>query len=308
MSSKGMSLKMGEVVILSLDGTLVYIEQVAPTFVGVVALPEQDDARSDERVFVAGRVGMKKISPYAKADIVVDVNDLSERNRAFLAGFEKLRAEHGPNYIDMTEAERAAKVVTKVTKAKPAVVEGQSREDRKAARRAEREAVRTARRDAKAAAKAAAASPPTCAFCDAGNFRNAAGVHFDGTDESGKLLGICAILLHGVGAKTPKSSTPRTPREIKAPSGEPGKRYHVLTTDLTTAIALNPKFTEKNRGGRVFAALCAMPDQTGNVAEVMTKTAELFGDDWCRDPEKITTKALKELTRTEFGACLEVVV
>ena len=108
MSTKGMVLQPAAAAALSLDGTLVYVEGVEPTFASVVALPEQPATRTDTPVFTPGRVGAKKISPFATAEEIIPLDQLSERNRAFIDALPALRAAHGPNYIDRTAEELAA--------------------------------------------------------------------------------------------------------------------------------------------------------------------------------------------------------
>jgi hypothetical protein len=105
---RGVTLEAGSVVVLSIDGTLVFVESIEPTFAGVVALPEQPAGRSDERIFTPGRVGQKKISPYSSADQVIALKDLSDRNREFIANLKTLRTQHGPHYIERTPEESAA--------------------------------------------------------------------------------------------------------------------------------------------------------------------------------------------------------
>lgn len=105
---KGISIHQGQVIVLSVDGTLVYVESVEPTYAAVVALPDQPTERADERVFTPGRVGSKKISPFSTADKEVAIIDLTQRNKDFIGAFEKLRTEHGPNYVDRTPEELVA--------------------------------------------------------------------------------------------------------------------------------------------------------------------------------------------------------
>src|SRR3954471_16672904 len=112
---RGITLIPGTVVVLSLDGTMVYIEAVCPTHASVVALPEQPKARDDDRVFTPGKVGIKKISPFSSSDKDVAVTDLSARNREFIGTYEKLREQHGAHYIARTPEEEAAMSVRKVT-------------------------------------------------------------------------------------------------------------------------------------------------------------------------------------------------
>jgi len=99
----------GQVGVLDLDGTLIYIDEVQAVFAGVVALPEQPAATNGRKsVFTAGRVGIKKISPAATLESVVDIATLSERNKNFIDTFKDLSVKHGPNYVDRTPEEQAA--------------------------------------------------------------------------------------------------------------------------------------------------------------------------------------------------------
>lgn len=107
---KGVVLERASVVVLSLDGSLVYVEDVQPTYIAVVALPEQ---ATTSAVFTAGRVGAKKISPYSRPDRLVPVVELSERNRDFIAQYEVWRQQHGPNYVHRTPEEQAKMTVIK---------------------------------------------------------------------------------------------------------------------------------------------------------------------------------------------------
>lgn len=107
---RGVTLEVGTVVVLSLDGTLVYVEDVQPTYAAVVALPEQSAERADDRVFTPGRVGAKKISPFSSSDKVVPVASLSERNREFIGTYETLRTKHGPFFVQRTPEEEAMSV------------------------------------------------------------------------------------------------------------------------------------------------------------------------------------------------------
>lgn len=104
---KGISLVPGQVVVLALDGTLVYVEHVETTFVAVVALPEQPPNPDMSPAFTPGAVRAKKISPFATAKTVVEVKDLSERNKNFIATYEQLRAQD-IRHVDRTPDEQAA--------------------------------------------------------------------------------------------------------------------------------------------------------------------------------------------------------
>lgn len=111
---KGCALQVDTIVVLMLDGTLVYVEDVQKTFAAVVALPEQPPERDAEsRVLIPGRVGPKKISPYSQPSDVIDAMDLSQRNKDFVCTFKTLRETHGPNFIDATPEEAARMSVRK---------------------------------------------------------------------------------------------------------------------------------------------------------------------------------------------------
>lgn len=111
MSTRGITLESGQIAVLSLDGTLVYVEEVQPTYAAVVAFPEQPGA--GERVLMPGRVGARKISPYSRPDRIVPREELSERNKTFLETYGALRAAHGPNYVQRTPEEEAKMAVIK---------------------------------------------------------------------------------------------------------------------------------------------------------------------------------------------------
>lgn len=301
---KGITLEPGTIVVLTLDGTMVYVEEMTTTFAAVVALPEQPTERSDDRVFTPGRVGIKKISPFATCDRVVPVVELSDRNKNFIGDYEKLRAEHGSNYVALTDEEKAAmsvvKVGPKVRTPKPDA----------ATKKAEREAERTKRKDERDAARKAAAAPVTCAACDAGHHLTDTGLHYAGADETAPLWGVCTKLLAAVNKRAAKAGTPRAvraPREAKAAGPVSALKYRIAVdgepaTVLATAVTQKDKFKDGNRGHKVFLGLRVCPEHTGTVAEVMTKVAEVHGATWCSDPEAIVGRALKELSRPEFGA------
>lgn len=104
------NLKPGDVAVLAVDGTIVFVEDVQATFAAVVALPEQ---RQVSKIFVPGRVGVKKISPYSHADHFIAREQLSARNSDFLINYETWRGKHGSNYVHRTPEELAAMPVTK---------------------------------------------------------------------------------------------------------------------------------------------------------------------------------------------------
>lgn len=116
-SMRFVSLEPGQVAVLSIDGTLVYVEDVTATSASVVALPDQPPRPNG--VFTPGRVGAKRISPYSRAERIVPVTELSQRNRDFIGNYETLRTKHGNNYVDRTPEELAAMTVTKKSGRKP---------------------------------------------------------------------------------------------------------------------------------------------------------------------------------------------
>lgn len=96
---KGIVLEQGTVVTLASNGTLVYVEEVLPAFVEVVALPDQPDTREDERVFHPGAVRAKKISPFSSPETTHPIESLTEDNQTFITELDTLRSEHGLKYI-----------------------------------------------------------------------------------------------------------------------------------------------------------------------------------------------------------------
>jgi len=129
-SLTGIKLKPDTLCVLSLDGTLVYVEEVTAQWIRVIALPDQDETRADEQILVAGRVGGKKISPYAAKDYDVEPAQLSERNQRFLQFFRSWRDEHGPGYVDMTDEQRA-----RITEGKKVVIKAPTKKEQRAAAR-----------------------------------------------------------------------------------------------------------------------------------------------------------------------------
>lgn len=134
---KGVTLQAGQVVDLSLDGTRVYIEEVAPTHLTVVPLPEQPPDRANERVFMPGRVGGRKISPMAEGTVIAGPH--SARNQNFIDTYKALRDQFGQNYIGDDElrkdAEVAANLPDKATiKANAKAARQEAKEARKASK------------------------------------------------------------------------------------------------------------------------------------------------------------------------------
>jgi len=142
-SVRGISLEPGTIVVLELDGTLVYVEDVQPTYAAVVALPDQPAGRALNHVFTPGKVGAKKISPYSSIDKAVPVADLSDRNREFVGTFETLRNQHGPHFVVRNPEDQVT-----VTKAQPVKsrekLSDSDRQNRRKERRAKKRASKCA--------------------------------------------------------------------------------------------------------------------------------------------------------------------
>lgn len=313
--SKGIVLAVGQVVVLAIDNTMVYVEQVTPTFASVVALPEQPATRTDDRVFTPGKVGAKKISPFSLPDEnfpdseggVIPVPQLSQRNKDFIGTYEKLRADNGPNFVDQTEAEKKTAAAGGVKKVKPPKAD-------RSAKKAEREAAKAEKKAKRDAERAAAAAPPACAGCDAGYFRTANGVHHSGADETAPMWGICSILLAGIKqprVRVPKSpSEPKAVRTPKATTDKSALRFKLVNDSLATASAEKDKFKAGNRGHKVYEAFkiaLAELGDTASVAQVMEAAAVRHGADWSNDPEGVCYNALNDLTKDALGNVTELV-
>lgn len=272
MSVAGISLVPGQVVVLALDGTLVYIEDVQPTFAAVIALPEQPSARTDERVFTPGRVGVKKISPYSKPATQVEIFRLSERNKEFIGTYETLRDKHGPHFVQRTPEEEAAMAVTK---AKPP-------KDIATASPRQARVGKGTRAMKRAAARAAACA--TCGECSA---------------HPNHPTGHAFVAKTEVPMKTGRGK----PARSSAPTAEP--IYKLVALDLTAARAQprGEKFNEGNRSYRVFLALKGLPDSAGTLEDVITAVCT-DGAAPPSNPEKIVRRTLNQLTTEEFGSCV----
>jgi hypothetical protein len=259
MSPRGVTLAPGSIVVLSLDGTLAYVEDVQPTYAAVVALPEQLPAHQATAVFTPGRVGPKKISPYSSSDRVVEVKDLSDRNRNFIGTFEQLRKQHGPNYIERTPEEleaakqEAAVSVTKVHPTKSPRGAKKSPEERKQRR----------------ANKRAAKVP--CVKCN--------------------LLPVHAS--HQNGGSCEYEAPVKKARGTSAPAGE--KSFTLTNLDIAQLQADNDKFAQGNRYYRVFLALKNLPESMGTFTDVLRAVCLDAGKPMT-NPEKVARRALKALT------------
>jgi hypothetical protein len=258
-STRGITLERGSVVVLSLDGTLVYVEDVQPTAVSVVALPDQPPNRKENAIFAPGRVGARKVSPYSSYDREVKIPDLSQRNKDFLGDYEKLRQQHGPNYIARTPEELAA---MSVTKAGPT-----TRTPRGSVSDDEKRLLKKAKRDKRKAAKL------PCGKC------GLLPVHVN----------------HQPGGTCEYEAPARKTRTAKAPAATVVAAdviYTLLHEDLTAAQAASDKFKDGNRFFRVFRALRAM--KRGTKEDVMAAVA-LDGGRPMSDVDKVVKRALQQL-------------
>lgn len=258
MTARGVTLVRGTIVVLDLDSTLAYVEDVQPTHAAIVALPEQLPERKDSVVFTPGRVGAKKISPFSAAARIVSVTDLSERNREFIGTYEKLRAQHGPNFVARTPEEEAA---MSVTKAKPERVPRNgapaSKEDKQEKRRRRREA------------------KIPCVKC------GKLPVHV--SHQSGGECTYEAPAKKERAARGSSSDEPKT-----------GKTFRVINPDISALQASNDKFAQGNRFYRVFLALKNLPESTGTLAQIIAAVAQDAGKPMT-NPEKVARRALKAL-------------
>lgn len=263
---KGISLEVATVVVLALDGTLVYVESVQPTFVGVVALPDQPVERADERVFTPGRVGAKKISPFSVADKIVAIADLSDRNKTFIGTYEQLRLAHGPNHVDRTPEEEAALAAANAPKparsAKPRLTP-----EEKAAKKGPRflqrcvtcgEQAGHPNHPAQHAFEAPAPPAVLCAACDE---LESADVHTKDKAAGGHKF-IAAAPIKAV--RVPKPDKPAREPKPGKPSKtgvDPAQVYRWVGNEATyeLLVSVNPKFSAKNSGGAIVEALKAAP-------------------------------------------------
>lgn len=286
---KGVSLTEGQVVVLKLDGSLVYIEAVEAMYVAAVALPEQPADRADERVFKPGCVGAKKISPFAEGDAVA-IASLSERNKAFLDSYRDLRKVNGPLYVDRTPEEQAAHDAANAPKpAKP------TKEERAAAK-AEKKADKKVKAGPRflqrcetcgeqqghpkhpsdhefVAPPEPAVEPEKCMACG----KDAAAMQHEVGDE--------AYTHNFVGASMMKKTrTPKPEKEAKAPRvaapGKPRKSLPDVNTkfkwvedanSLRILVAANGKFDAKNSGGAIIETIRQSGDAGITITELIVR-------------------------------------
>jgi hypothetical protein len=270
-SSKGISLEQGQVVVLSIDGTLVYVESINPICATVIALPEQPSTRTDDRVFQPGRVGGKKISSYAQGT-VVPIIELSDRNREFIGTYEQLRTQHGNHFVDRTPEEIAAA-------AAKAVPVTSDKAEKRAARQAER-AVKQAEREERKKLKQTPAYLRKCTVCGE---QPGHPDHGTGTDEELAEVGKHAFaqpteMPADDALDAPKASkAPRAPKAPKAPRASklslPSGPF-TFTGDaaaLNTLAAVNPKYKDGNSGRAIADALAGGADTVDAVMAILTQ-------------------------------------
>ena len=285
MATKGITLESGQVVVLELDGTLVFIESVQPTFAAVVALPDQFTGREDDRVFTPGRVGSKKISPFSRAGRVVPVSELTERNTVFISAYEQLRTDHGPNYVDRSPEELAAHEAANAPKPDKSVA--------RAAKKAERDAAKAAKQ---------AATPRYLRRCVTCNEQPGHPDH--GTDE-----GKHEFVEPAPEAKAPKAAkvpkTPRdpnAPRKTKAPKALPAGPFKWVGNDgqLRVLAGVNPKYKPNNSGAVIVDAIKA----SGDAGITLAAVAGVLGQHprWSGVPLERIEFALKQLLDTGMVA------
>lgn len=290
---KGQSLEPGQVVVLSLDGSLVFCEDVQKTHAAVICLPEQPAERQASAVFTPGKVGAKKISPLAGVDKVVPRDSLTPRNVAFLDTYETARGQHGAFYINDEELRKAAEASAALP----------SKDELKEQTRLAREARTAERKEAKAARKGpkflqrcatCGEQPghpnhgegdtkhifvgpelpkPLCAGCDK--------LEDDGCHAAGQPT-FTHRFMAGKAAKPTRE--PREPKEAKAPR-EPRERkakpnmvdintkFRWVENELMLAalIAGNGKFSASNSGGAMIATIKAAGATGITVVELIVK-------------------------------------
>lgn len=276
-SPKGITLQQGTVVVLTFDGTLVYIEDLEPMWAAVLALPEQPDTRTASNVFIPGAVRGKKISPYASFDKVVPLDDLSDKNREFITHYAAWRQDRGANFVfGKVEA-------VPVKKVKPADVDdptGASKPKRGAG---------LSRKEKRALARAT-----NCATCGK---QKADPVH----DSR-----IADKYDHDFASAAPtKEATMPTGRGKPARPSNGARVFTLVSADLTTAKT-QPKgerYDDGNRFHRVVMVLAALPDKSGTVEDII---AALLSDGGKipANPEKVVKRCLAQLVQPAFGACV----
>ena len=256
----GVTLIKDTFVVLSVDGTLVYVEDIQPHYAAVVALPDQPLTRQESPVFIPGRVGAKKISPYSGFETCVELAALSHVNQQFMAEFLDMRRQHGVNYV------HGAPTVTQSRSL--------SSSDKQKRRRNKRELRRLQK----------------CATCG----QQPGHIHHPSDHEFVPP------------APRPEPGEKRTAKGAKRARLDHSATYHVVSTDLTKAQEVSPRFNPGNRFYRVFAALNKLPDSKGTHAEIVKALLD-DGGRAVASPEKVAKRALKLLTSDACGAVVKTV-
>jgi len=299
---KGVSLVPKTVVVLSLDGSLVYVEAIEQTHAAVVALPEQLPVQSEhgQRVFTAGRVGAKKISPFSSADKEVPIAELSERNRKFIDQYEKLRDENGPNYVDRTPEEQAAYDLAMAGPQPKAKKARLTDEEKLAAKEAKKKnkGPRFLQKCATCGEQPGhpnhpdvhpfEAPPPPAILCAACDEPETADVHAKDKADGGHRFIMGKVVLKPRAPKEPKPDVPRTSTRAPRTSGKKdldvNTEFKWVGTDEQLAImaAGNPKYQPKNSGRAIIEAIKSI----GNASQ--TAVAASLAGRW----DKVTPSRL----------------
>lgn len=262
---KGVTLVPNSVFVLSLDGTLVFVEDIQPTYAAVLALPEQPAARSDQRVFTPGRVGAKKISPFAGYDREIKFDDLSERNQSFIMNFEEWRRAHGPFWVHRTPEELAAQEAAPVTVTKA----GPKKKLRRTLK---------------------------CATC------NQQPGHPNHPSDH-EFVEPAASAADATADATPRAAKEPRAKKERAAKGDPA--YTLTSDDMTKARAQKrgERYNDGNRSHRVVRALASLPGRTGTVDDIIGALLK-DGAAMLANPEKVVKRTISQLSSAEFGACV----
>lgn len=241
---RGATLQPGTVVVLSIDGTLALVEELTKTHAGVVPLPEQVTGYKAQ-FFTPGRVGLKKISPFALADRVVAVEDLTVGNREFLDTFKNLREEKGPNFVV-----GGAPIID------PPVPTSAKKLDREA-RTAAKVQARADKQAAKIAAKQQKMTARYLRLC--GQCGEQPG-HPKHPDDHVFVEPVPTATSPAASTSAPESNPVRVPRAPRAAGGAGSTstitvRWIGDDTKCSILAAGNPKFKDSNSGGVMLAAL-----------------------------------------------------
>lgn len=283
------TLEPGSIVVLSLDGTLVYIEDVQSTFAAVVALPDQPPGDASKRVFSPGKVGAKKISPFSTWSRQIAVSDLSDRNKDFIANYETWRGKFGPNYIHRTPEEIAAAEAagTPIAAASTRAARGQGK---RALKRAQAKAAAAAGLPVPArksrGKKAPTALQAKCETC---------GQQSGHPNHPSDHAFVASTVV-----EAPEAPVARRTRAAKEPAS--AGVYTLVSDDLTKAKAQprGDKFNDGNRSHRVVRAIASLPSKAGTLGEVLRALLRDGGTPLA-NPQKVARRTLHQLMTEPFG-------